>query len=378
MRKSKIRIVHTCPLGTGGITSLVLNLCEHIDRDKVNFDYLVYRDEKEYNEERATALGGKKLVASNTDAKNSAMKFWLKFYRSYKIFKKEKPDAFHINASTPYDTLIGIAAKAAGVKKVIIHSHNASSSGNSKIKKLIYEFTKLVMSLYTDEYFTCSTEAAEYMFPKSVLKKKNYAMIKNGIMPDKFIFDSKKRDELRNKYNLTDAFVIGNIGRMETQKNQTFLLDVVKELTKINPKAVLVLIGIGTLEAKLKEKAKTLGIENNVIFWGASKNVNELMMMMDMFVMTSFHEGLPVVGIEAQTTGLPCVFADTITKEVKISENVEFISLKESAAGWANEILKLAEKENNRTKGVENAENSGFTIEAVAKDLEQRYIDICK
>ena len=203
-------------------------------------------------------------------------------------------------------------------------------------------------------------------------------MIKNGIMPDKFIFDSKKRDELRNKYNLTDAFVIGNIGRMETQKNQTFLLDVVKELTKINPKAVLVLIGIGTLEAKLKEKAKTLGIENNVIFWGASKNVNELMMMMDMFVMTSFHEGLPVVGIEAQTTGLPCVFADTITKEVKISENVEFISLKESAAGWANEILKLAEKENNRTKGVENAENSGFTIEAVAKDLEQRYIDICK
>lgn len=374
----EIRIIHTCPLGTGGITSLVLNICEHMDREKVNFDYLVYRDEKEYNEERAIALGGKKLVANNTDAKNSFMKFWLKFYRTYKLFKKEKPDAFHINASTPYDTLIGIAAKAAGVKKVIVHSHNASSSGTSKLKKVIYKATKFMMSLYTDAYFTCSTEAAEYMFPKSVLKKKKYTMIKNGIKSERFVFNEDKRSELREKNNLTNSFVIGNIGRMEKQKNQSFLLDVVAELVKIKPETKLLLIGIGRLEGELKEKAKKLGIENNVIFYGASQNVNELMLAMDMFVMTSFHEGLPVVGIEAQATGLPCVLADTITKEVKVSDSVEFVSLSKSAAEWANDIVMLSNKEIDRANGIVSVEKSGFTIEAVAKDLENRYIDICK
>lgn len=378
MDKSQIRIVHTCPLGTGGITSMILNICEHSDREKVNFDYLVYKDEKEYNEDRAIALGGKKLVASNTDAKNAFMKFWLKFYRSYKIFKKEKPDAFHINASTPYDTLIGIAAKAAGVKKVIVHSHNASNSGNSKVKKLIYKLTKLIMSLYADVYFTCSTEAAEYMFPTSIVKKKNYALIKNGITAEKFVFNEEKRNALRKEYGLENAFVVGNIGRMVKQKNQSFLLDVVKGLVKIKPETVLVLIGIGVLENELKEKAKALGIESNVIFWGASKNVNELMMMMDMFVMTSFHEGLPVVGIEAQATGLPCVFADTITKEVKVSDNVEFVSLSASTKEWADEIIKTADKVNDREKGIDYVEKSGFTIDAVARDLTERYIEICR
>lgn len=378
MDKTPIRIVHTCPLGTGGITSLVLNICQHIDRNKVNFDYLVYRDEKEYNEERAIALGGKKLVASNTDAGNSIMKFWLKFYRSYKIFKREKPDAFHINASTPYDTLIGISAKAAGVKKVIVHSHNASSTGNSKVKKLIYKFTKFIMSLYTDAYFTCSTEAAEYMFPRRVLKEKNYAMINNGITPSKFIFNEEKRNELREKNGLTNALVIGNVGRMEIQKNQSFLLEVISELVKKKPETVLVLIGIGELENTLKAKAKEYGIEKNVIFWGASSNVNELMMMMDVFVMTSFHEGLPVVGIEAQASGLPCVLSDTITKEVKISENVEFVSLSKSAVVWAEAILALAEKDNDRSKGIALVQKSGFTIKAVAQDIQERYINICK
>ncbi len=378
MENSKFRIVHTCPLGTGGITSMILNICQHIDRNIVNFDYLVYRDEVEYNEERAINMGGRKLVASNTDAKNSFMKFWLKFYRSYKIFKIEKPDAFHINASTPYDTLVGIAAKLAGVKKVIVHSHNASNSGNSKLKKIIYKLTKFIMSFYTDEYFTCSTEAAEYMFPKSVVDNKKYYMVKNGITPSKFLFNETLRNKLRDEYKLNNSFVVGNIGRLVKQKNQDFLLDVIKELSVLKPETVLVIIGIGELEKSLKDKVNKLGIEKNVRFLGAVNNVNELMLMMDMFVMTSFHEGLPVVGIEAQTSGLPCVFSDAITKEVKISDNVEFISLKKNAREWAESIAELSEKANDRHKGIQNAEMNGFTIDAVAKDLEKKYLCICK
>ena len=154
-------------------------------------------------------------------------------------------------------------------------------------------------------------------------------------------------------------------------------MDVVKELVKVKPETILVLIGVGELEAELKEKANKLEIEKNVIFWGASTNVNELMMMMDVFVMTSFHEGLPVVGIEAQATGLPCIFADTVTKEVKVSDNVEFVALEKSAASWAESIIKLCERENDRAKGGLSVEKSGFTIGAVAKDLTEKYIRLC-
>lgn len=377
MNKSEIRILHTCPLGTGGITSMVLHICQNMDRNKVNFDYLVYRDEKEYNEHRALELGGRKFVANNSDGKNGLMRFWLKFYRSYKVMKKEKPDVFHINASTPYDTLIGIAAKLAGVKKVIVHSHNANSSGKSKIKKLVYKVTKSFMNIYTDVYFTCSTEAAEYMFPKSVLKNKNYAMIKNGIATAKFMYDEKKRSELREKYNLSNAFVIGNIGRLVTQKNQSFLLDVMKKMVEKKPDSVLILIGTGELEESLREKASALGIDKNVIFWGTTNSVNEIMMVMDIFVMTSFHEGLPVVGIEAQASGLPCVFADTITKEVKVAENVEFVSLERTADEWAELIIEVAARKNDRMLGMEFVENAGFSIEKSAIDIQERYINIC-
>lgn len=378
MSKSEIRIVHTCPLGTGGITSLVLNLCQHMDRNRVNFDYLVYRNQEEYNESRALALGGRKLIASNTDGKNGLMRFWLKFYRTYKILKKENPDAFHINASTPYDTLVGISAKLAGVKKVIVHSHNASSSDDSIVKKIIYKITKCFMSTYTDAYFTCSTEAAEYMFPKAVLKNKDYTMIRNGITPSVFYYNEQRRNELREKYNLSDAFVIGNVGRLVTQKNQSFLLDIVQKLTEKKSNAVLVLIGVGELEDTLKEKAHVLGIEENVMFLGASNNVNELMLMMDTFVMTSFHEGLPVVGIEAQASGLPCVFADTITKEVKVAENVAFMPLEKSSEEWCDLILELTAKPNDRTFGPVCVEKCGFSIETVAKDIQNKYINICR
>lgn len=374
MNNARIRVAHICPLGTGGITSMVLNICEHLDREMVNFDYLVYKNEKEINEERAVALGGKKLIADNSNGKNGAMRFFIKFFKVYKVLKQEKPDVFHMNVSTPYDTLVGIAAKAAGVRHIIAHSHDAGAKKRSRLKKMIFSICRVIMPLYVDEYYACSTEAAEYLFPKRIAKNKRYVYIKNGISVEKFKFSQETRDALREKYNLHDKLVVGNVGRFMKQKNQAFLLDVFSKIAQEKENAVLLLVGVGELEDELKEKVKKLGLENRVIFWGATDKVNEVMLMMDVFVMTSLHEGLPVVGIEAQASGLPCVFSDVITREVKVSDNVEFLSLGEPVDKWAKTVIELSEKEIDRTKGVENVSNAGFRIEDVSKDLQERYI----
>lgn len=355
---------------------MVLNICEHLDRNEINFDYLVYKNEKEINEDRAIALGGRKLVADNSMGKNGPAKFFIKFCEVHKVMKEAKPDIFHMNVSTPYDTLVGIAAKMAGVKKVVAHSHDAGTRKHSKVKKLIYATCRLIMPLYVDAYFTCSTEAAEYMFPKHIVKNKKYAYIKNGINVDKFRFDKDVRNRLRREHCFEDKLVIGNVGRFMKQKNHSYLIDVFREVKNNCPEAVLLLVGVGDLEEDIRKKVKASGLENDVIFYGATDKVNEVMMMMDIFVMTSFHEGLPVVGIEAQSTGLPCLFADTVTKEVKITDNVEFAALSSSTKVWSDIIIRLGTLSVDRSKGADSVLSANYSITQTTENLRNRYLEI--
>jgi glycosyltransferase involved in cell wall biosynthesis len=376
MKREIIRVMHTCPLGTGGITNLVLNICEKIDKSILNFDYLTYRYRTEFAEARALSFGGKKYVADNEKVKLRFFKFWVKFIRSYKVFKNSQTDIFHINASTPYDTLVGIAAKMAGVKKVVVHSHNASNSSRTKVKDIVNHIAKFIMPLYADAYFTCSTEAAKYLFPAKIFKTHDYIYIKNGIDTNRFKFDSAIREKIRNENNWNDKFVICNVGRLTKQKNQLFLIDVFYEITKKKDNAILLLIGIGELEEELRSRAQSYGITDRVVFWGATKEVRNLLQAADVYVMTSLHEGLPVSGIEAQTSGLPCVFANTITKEVGINKECTFVSLNESAQYWAEEIIKKSDLVIDRNMGCENAKNSGFDISNVANMMTDYYIEL--
>ena len=378
MEKKTIRVMHICPLGTGGITNLVLNICDNINREIVNFDYLTYRDRKEFAEERALSYGGEKYIADNEHVKIKFMKFWVKFFRTYKVFKKSKSDIFHINASTPYDTLVGIAAKMAGVKKVVVHSHNASNSNTTPIKELTNSIGKTLMPLYTDAYFACSTEAAEYLLPKKVFKTHNYEYIKNGINTNRFKYDKGIRDKIRLEYHWNDKFVVCNVGRFSKQKNQALLIDVFYELTKIRDDAVLLLIGIGDLEESLKEKVNSYGINDKVVFLGSTHNVQDYLFASDVYVMTSLHEGLPVSGIEAQTTGLKCVFADTITREVDISGNSTFVSLDSSTKEWADIISAKTSTDTERNEGVTKTINAGFDIATVAQKLSDFYNNLLK
>ena len=181
----------------------------------------------------------------------------------------------------------------------------------------------------------------------------------------------KIRNIFREKLDISDKVVIGNVGRFTFQKNHKFLLEVFNEYLKINNEAILLLVGEGELEEEIRNKMKDLNIDNKVIFYGISNEVEKLMQAMDCFVMTSFYEGLPIVGVEAQASGLPLILSDKITNEIKIISNVKFISLNDNARIWACELDKSIKLQRKDTSN--ELIEKGFDIESIAKKLEELF-----
>ena len=257
--------------------------------------------------------------------------------------------------------------KKAGVSIRIAHSHSTKNEGNI-IERFIKSYYGNFMNNATDQ-FACSREAAEFLFGKN-----NKAIIlKNGIEVDKYIFSDYIRNRIRSEWNVQDEFVIGHVGRCDEAKNQSYLIDIFSEIYKINKKTRLILVGDGVMMGHLRTKVKKKGLSATVKFLGVCENVNELLQGFDVFVFPSIFEGLPVTVIEAQASGLKCVLSDTITREVDISGNVEFVSLKELPSIWADKILKHNRKYK-REDIVDAIKKYGYDIRYTAQFLEQFYL----
>lgn len=370
-----LRVVQACDLQAGGITSLILSICEEMDRDKVNFDYLVYRDQKEFGDERVKALGGRKLIADNTDAANKIQKFLWKFFRTWKVLRKEKAEIFHVNGSTPYDCLIGLAARAAGTKTVILHSHNSHLKKDGAGHKMFQQLCRLCIVLCGDYYFACSDLAGSFMYGKRLQKK--VVFVKNGICTQRFRFDGGERERLRRQYQAEDALVVGNIGRMCRQKNQFFLLEIFSRILNTCPEARLLLIGQGELEEELLYRADILGIKEQMIFIASTDRISGFLSMMDVFLLPSLFEGFPVVGVEAQASGLPCVFSDRITRQVSITDRAYFLSLERTAEDWAAFAVHCAGKAlENRREYADRVRAAGYEIQDTAEWLQEFYLGL--
>ena len=371
-KTDKLHVIHMAPLDLGGISSLVLAIQDQLLKKDIIFDYLVFRDIYEtFVDDRIAEQGGRKLLAESESISNSFARGFAKFYRTYKVMKEAGSPVFHINVSTPYDVVSGIAAKMAGVKTVIVHSHN-SKPDDRKLRNMLGPFCKAIMPFVADVYLACSEEAANFMFPSSVLKKKKYHIVKNGIDLKRFSYDPALRQEFRLRFRCGDRLILGNIGRLHPQKNHRYLLDIMKEVLKTRPDALLYLIGVGELDEELKQYADELGIRDAVVFYGASDEIPGMLHMMDLFVMPSLYEGLPLTGVEAQAAGLPCFFSDTITKELKLTENAMYLSIQEPAAVWAERILSfdLSAKRHDFDREIRS---QGFDIRTTAARLNRLY-----
>lgn len=373
--KKQIRVLVVAPLRVGGVTSMMINIQERINREKLNFDYLVFHDTKEPRENEVYAMGSKKLVASADDVKWQPKRFFTRLLRIKKVCKENDIKVLHYNADTPMAVFNILAARAGGVEYVTIHSHNAGFEDRSNcLARFLCLFLKPLIPIVCNSFWGCSEKATEFLLPSKVINKKKYCVLKNGIELSRFRFQDEIREETRKTLGVKGKFVIGHVGRFSAQKNHKFLLEIFKHIYYLDDEAVLILFGVGELFDEIKSEAHKLGISDRVIFYGSSSEMEKMYMAMDVFVMPSLHEGLPVTGIEAQASGLPCIFADTITKEVDITSTSKFLPINGDVDIWATTIIECKEKA--RFESLKLLKQKGYDIADTAHMVEEFYLKI--
>lgn len=357
----------------GGVSSILYDIYKYIDKNKVQFDFLSpHITTYEIIREEIENMGGKifQLNCGNTYFKKNI----LLFKRLNKFLIDNKYDIIHINSGAFFFNLqVAIVAKKNKVKTIIVHSHNTLDE-SKKIKNLLIKLCKPLLNLFCTDYFACSMAAGQSLFTRKILKSNKFKVIKNGIKTENFMYNIYIRNKYREELNLTDKFVIGHIGRFEKQKNHDYLIDIFYEVYKKRPESILVLIGAGTNQNTIMEKVKKLGIEKAVLFMGLRKDVNNLLQAFDCFVFPSLFEGFGIVAIEAQAVGLPCFVSTNLPNEVKITDNIEFISIKDSPSVWSDKILE-GKIQNEKSECYKLVYNNGYDISSVAKELEIFYIE---
>lgn len=355
----------------GGVESVVMNYYRHIDRTKIQFDFICDKDSTNIPYDEIEQLGGRVILVPPYQKVFEYQKDLIKIFKdnNYKIVHS------HLNTLSVFPLR---AAKKAGVPVRIAHSHSTTNKKEWK-KNLLKQILRPFSKVYATDYMCCSELAGRWLFGNKEYDKGNVYLLNNAIDLDKFKYDEQLRNKKRKELNIKDdTLVIGHVGRFVEQKNHRFLIDIFNEVHKQKENSILLLVGQGPLMEEMKEKVKTLGIKDSVKFLGQRNDINELYQVFDVFCLPSLYEGLPVVGIEAQATGLLCVLSDDMTKETKVLNETEFLSLKQSASVWAkiilNKQLMLLDK-NNTTKKMSAV---GYDINIESFKLEKIYKKLIK
>ncbi|EPP15619.1 group 1 glycosyl transferase [Megasphaera sp. BL7] len=353
----------------GGLTGYICQNYRFIDKNKVQFDFLTFEDRKLDFEDEFISMGARFYHISRPSHPIS-------YAKSLKgILNQTEYAAVHFNMS--YANFIPIIiARWIGAKRIIMHSHSTAIDDRRDIirfaKMIIHKLGRHLMNYMADEYLACSSLAARWMYPVSILQSKRYHMAKNAIDVSKYNYNPHVRADIRRKLKISDdTFVIGHVGRFTYQKNHEFLIDIFKQVHDKLNNSLLLLIGEGPEENQMKEKVASLELASRVLFLGRRNDVPKLFQAMDCFVLPSRFEGLGIVGIEAQSSGLQCIFSDVVPREVDVVGKSIFLSLEHSGQ-WVSEILKISSL-NNRKNTEAQVDAAGYNIHSEIKKIESLY-----
>ena len=346
-----------------GLETMLMNYYRNIDRTKIQFDFLTHRPEKSDYDDEIISMGGKMYYAPRLYPQN-----YPAYFKYMKEFWAEHPEYKIVHShidSMSYLPLL--TAKKAGVPIRIAHSHNTSIDRD--FKYFLKQYYRSKITKVANRYCACGQEAGQFLFPG-----KEFTVIPNAIEVERFLFSERVRREKRKELEIGDEFVVGHVGRLSYQKNHKFLVEIFKEIHRKQNDSILLLVGVGEKEDEIRKQVQELGLQDAVRFLGSRSDVNELYQAMDVFVMPSLFEGIPVVGVEAQFADLPCFFSDKIPVEVDISEKTIFMKLHNSANDWAKQILKF--KDVKRILAMEKSFQSLYNIKNSASVLENYYIEL--
>ena len=365
-----IRVLQVLPrLRRGGSQAFVMNLYRNIDRTKVQFDFIIFTNDRDDYYDEIYSLGGKVYHFEKFNGKN-----YFRIRKSFNSFLENHPeyDIIHIHVYSTASIYLPIAKKHG--LKTIIHSHS-TSNGNGFLS-LIKNIMQLPLRKEADYLFACSTDAGKWLFGKKAIHKQNYRFIPNGIDLKCFNYDPYARDDLRKKLGVSDNFVVGHVGGFETPKNHPFIIKVFKKLYEVNQNARLLLVGDGTYEESIKRMVKEYDLDKAVIFAGLQSNVAPFLFAMDVFFFPSLWEGLPVSVVEAQASGLPCILSSSITKDVAITDLVLYSDLKADISNWVHELAKFSERKRATLSKFNFESISTFDIANVSLNLVSFYLSL--
>lgn len=348
-----------------GLETMLMNYYRNIDRTKIQFDFLTHRPEKSDYDDEIIAMGGRMYYAPRLYPQNypAYFKYMAQFFKDHPEYKIVHS---HID-SMSYLPLL--AAKKAGVPIRIAHSH--STSIDKDYKYLLKKYFQWRINSVTTKRLACGEDAGNFLFSNA-----SYTIIPNAVDAEKFYYNQLIREKKRNELGLGEAFVVGHVGRISYPKNHRFLVEIFGEIVKCDPAAVLLIVGVGEKEEEIKQYVSEMGLNQNIRFLGNRSDVAELYQAMDVFLLPSLFEGVPLVGVEAQFADLPCFFSDRVPQEVKFTEKSRFLPLEMPAAKWADAILSVAECD--RSSDKTEIHNSRYNIESAHGALEEIYLTLYK
>lgn len=354
-------------LHSGGKKNLVMEYVRHINWNEIRIDFICDSDSNSIPEDEVKQLGGRVFKVTPYEHINQNMR------EIYRIFKDEKYDIVHAWNSTMNIFALRMAKKA-GVKVRI--SESLSMANKNETKTLIKYALKPFSKVAANYLMACGVDCGIFQFGRKAYENGEISIFKTVINVKANAFNQELRDLTRNSFHWEDKVVYGFIGRYVAQKNPLFIIDVFSEILKLQSNAHLVLIGFGDLESKMNERIKKYGIETNVENLGRREDIKQFYNAFDAFLLPSLYEGLPVVGIEAQSCGLPIFFSTEITRETRACDMAHFISLKTPLVEWAGNIVNLVSKNMSvRRSYVDEMISAGFDSESEAKRLQRFYID---
>lgn len=355
----KVLIGYLANNGPGGLDKYIHNVLSSLSGQNVSIDCLTSNPSNELEEYLKKQNVNLLVIPRLTHPVR-------RYYAIAKYVKNNQYKIAYFNISEAFDCIGNFAVKNYSDTRIITHSHNAGNDETQTVKrvlfKLLHYFYRPCLAECTDYYFACSSQACKWLYGKAYLK--SYRLIRNTIEVDKFWFDRKSREQIREELGIKDSdCVLGFVGHLNYQKNVVYLAKVFKELHSLNSNYKLMIIGQGELKDELINFFEKENLSESVFLLGPQKDVYKYYSAMDIFVLLSRFEGLGIVGLEAQVNGLLCIFSNTIPQEVKITENAHFLNIRSTPSALAHQIQDFTLPDHSKGVEIEDPQLVDSTIQ---------------
>ena len=370
MENKQIRILqYIGSLNIGGSQSMIMEIYRKIDKSKIQFDFIIDRKNETLYEDEILKLGGRVYKFNSCVKGYNIIQFkkeWNNFFKKHKEYK-----IIHCHVRSVASIVLKIAKKYG--LTTICHSH--STSNGKGVKSYIKRKLQKRIVKYADYLFACSIDSAKWLYGEKMSQTNRCIIINNAIDTGKYLYNEETRNRVRKNFNFNDKIVLGQVGRLEEVKNYNFSIDLLSELVKRNSKYMLLIIGAGSLKDVIVDKIGKLNLKNNVLLLENRNDVNELMQAMDVFLMPSLWEGLPLALVEAQAASLPCIISENISDGILVDDIVSKLSI-DLIDEWVKKVEEISSTLKTRNDFTEIIKSKGFDIKNNVEIISKFYLSL--